>query len=133
VVALRYDRPGEKAAEPKRKDSMRPAAGPATRRAASEPSESRDEEPAEAKASVRVRIKDSHATLTIKSRAPERRRLELEYPIPVLEAEAAIALGIGESTAKTHLQNVFFKTGVSRQVDLIILLHRLIPSARRPN
>jgi DNA-binding CsgD family transcriptional regulator/PAS domain-containing protein len=48
-------------------------------------------------------------------------------------AEAAIALGIGESTAKTHLQNVFFKTGVSRQVDLIILLHRLIPSARRPN
>jgi DNA-binding CsgD family transcriptional regulator/PAS domain-containing protein len=47
-------------------------------------------------------------------------------------AEAATALSVGESTVKTHLQNVFFKTGTSRQVDLITLLHRLLPIARRP-
>jgi DNA-binding CsgD family transcriptional regulator/PAS domain-containing protein len=47
-------------------------------------------------------------------------------------AEAATALGVAESTVKTHLQNVFFKTGTSRQVDLNTLLHRLLPVARRP-
>jgi DNA-binding CsgD family transcriptional regulator/PAS domain-containing protein len=47
-------------------------------------------------------------------------------------AEAATALGVVESTVKTHLQNVFAKTGTSRQVDLITLLHRLLPVARRP-
>ena len=47
-------------------------------------------------------------------------------------AEAAAALGVVESTVKTHLQNVFFKTGTSRQVDLITLLHRLLPVARAP-
>ena len=47
-------------------------------------------------------------------------------------AEAATALGVVESTVKTHLQNVFFKTGTSRQVDLITLLHRLLPVARAP-
>jgi DNA-binding CsgD family transcriptional regulator len=47
-------------------------------------------------------------------------------------AEAAAALGVVESTVKTHLQNVFLKTGTSRQVDLITLLHRLLPVARRP-
>ena len=46
-------------------------------------------------------------------------------------AEAAAALGVVESTVKTHLQNVFVKTGTSRQVDLITLLHQLLPVARR--
>lgn len=35
--------------------------------------------------------------------------------------ETAAALGIAETTAKTHLQRVFAKTGVSRQVDLVKL------------
>jgi DNA-binding CsgD family transcriptional regulator/PAS domain-containing protein len=46
-------------------------------------------------------------------------------------AEAAAELDISESTVKTHLQNVFLKSGTSRQVDLITLLHRLLPVARR--
>lgn len=47
-------------------------------------------------------------------------------------AEAASALGVGESTVRTHLQNVFTKSGVSRQVDLVSLLNRLVPVARQP-
>jgi DNA-binding CsgD family transcriptional regulator len=64
---------------------------------------------------------------------PAETRLTNELLLGRTIAEAAVALGVGESTAKTHLQNVFSKTGVSRQVDLIILLHRLIPTARRPS
>jgi hypothetical protein len=41
-------------------------------------------------------------------------------------------LGVVESTVKTHLQNAFVKTGTSRQVDLITLLHRLLPVVRAP-
>lgn len=48
-------------------------------------------------------------------------------------ADAAAELSVGESTAKTHLQHVFSKSGVSRQVDLVSLLNRLVPVARRPN
>ena len=48
-------------------------------------------------------------------------------------AEAATQLSIGDSTAKTHLQHVFMKCGVSRQVELVTLLNRLIPVARRPH
>jgi len=47
-------------------------------------------------------------------------------------AEAASSLGVGESTVRTHLQNVFTKSGVSRQVDLVSLLNRLVPIARQP-
>jgi hypothetical protein len=49
-----------------------------------------------------------------------------------LEPDLWPALGVGESTVKTHLQNVCGKTGTARQVDLITLLHRLLPVARRP-
>jgi DNA-binding CsgD family transcriptional regulator/PAS domain-containing protein len=63
---------------------------------------------------------------------PAETRLTNELLLGRTVAEAAAALGVGESTAKTHLQNVFLKAGVSRQVDLLILLHRLIPTARRP-
>jgi DNA-binding CsgD family transcriptional regulator len=63
---------------------------------------------------------------------PAETRLTNELLLGRTIAEAAAALGVGESTAKTHLQNVFVKAGVSRQVDLLILLHRLIPTARRP-
>lgn len=41
--------------------------------------------------------------------------------------QAGAALGIAESTAKTHLSHIFAKTGVTRQADLIALLHRLTP------
>ena len=36
---------------------------------------------------------------------------------------AAAALGIPETTAKTHLSRIFAKTGVSRQPELVALVH----------
>jgi DNA-binding CsgD family transcriptional regulator/PAS domain-containing protein len=45
--------------------------------------------------------------------------------------EAARALGIAETTAKTHLSRIFAKTGVSRQPELVALVHRLLPPLRR--
>lgn len=45
-------------------------------------------------------------------------------------ARASVALGIAETTAKTHLAHIFAKTGVSRQVDLVALAHRLAPPVR---
>ncbi|WP_270938594.1 LuxR C-terminal-related transcriptional regulator, partial [Falsiroseomonas oryzae] len=49
-------------------------------------------------------------------------------------AEAAAALGIAATTAKTHLQHVFAKAGVSRQSELLALAARLAPPtpARSP-
>ena len=46
--------------------------------------------------------------------------------------DVAERLGIGAATAKTHLQNVFEKCNVSRQVDLLALIGRLTPIARIP-
>jgi len=48
-------------------------------------------------------------------------------------AEAAAMLGIAETTAKTHLGNIFAKTGVARQADLIALVHRLTPPVGAPD
>jgi DNA-binding CsgD family transcriptional regulator len=45
-------------------------------------------------------------------------------------ADTAAALGVSLTTAKTHLLHVFSKTGVSRQTDLIALVHRLVPPIR---
>jgi DNA-binding CsgD family transcriptional regulator len=36
--------------------------------------------------------------------------------------DVALALGVAEATIKTHLQNIFGKTGVRRQVDLVKLV-----------
>jgi len=47
-------------------------------------------------------------------------------------SEAAQALGISTNTAKTHLANIFSKTGVSRQVDLIALVNRMVPPVHPP-
>jgi DNA-binding CsgD family transcriptional regulator len=47
-------------------------------------------------------------------------------------AEAAAALGIADTTAKTHLTHIFSKTGVARQVELIALIHRLVPPVLIP-
>jgi DNA-binding CsgD family transcriptional regulator len=44
--------------------------------------------------------------------------------------EAAAALAIGETTAKTHLSHIFAKAGVSRQAELVALVHRLQPPLR---
>jgi DNA-binding CsgD family transcriptional regulator/PAS domain-containing protein len=41
--------------------------------------------------------------------------------------EAADILGIGETTAKTHLQRIFSKTGTSKQAELMILLRNSVP------
>jgi DNA-binding CsgD family transcriptional regulator/PAS domain-containing protein len=45
-------------------------------------------------------------------------------------AETAEALGIAPSTAKTHLDKIFSKTGVTRQADLMRLGTGLIPPTR---
>jgi len=46
-------------------------------------------------------------------------------------AEAATALGVSETTAKTHRDHIFLKTGVSRRTDLFALIARLVPPIRR--
>jgi DNA-binding CsgD family transcriptional regulator/PAS domain-containing protein len=43
--------------------------------------------------------------------------------------EAANMLGISEPTVRTHLQNIFAKTGTSRQTDLLRLLQSTTPPA----
>jgi DNA-binding CsgD family transcriptional regulator/PAS domain-containing protein len=45
-------------------------------------------------------------------------------------AEVAANLGISLGTVKTHLSQVFAKTGVSRQSDLVALVHRMTPPVR---
>jgi DNA-binding CsgD family transcriptional regulator len=42
-------------------------------------------------------------------------------------ADTAAALGVSMATAKTHLVHIFSKTGISRQADLLALVHRLLP------
>ncbi len=44
--------------------------------------------------------------------------------------ETATTLGIAATTAKTHLDNIFSKTGVTRQADLIRLGNALVPPTR---
>ena len=45
-------------------------------------------------------------------------------------AEVAAGLDVSLATVKTHLSQVFAKTGVSRQSELIALIHRMTPGAR---
>lgn len=45
--------------------------------------------------------------------------------------ESAAELGVALTTAKTHLANIFVKTGVSRQVELVRLAAQIIPPVRR--
>lgn len=45
--------------------------------------------------------------------------------------QAATALGVSETTAKTHCNHIFLKTGVSRRTDLLALIGRLVPPIRR--
>jgi DNA-binding CsgD family transcriptional regulator len=47
--------------------------------------------------------------------------------------EAAEALGVSGNTARTHLAQIFSKTGVSRQSELAALVNRIVPPIRRPN
>jgi DNA-binding CsgD family transcriptional regulator len=48
-------------------------------------------------------------------------------------AEAARTLAVALPTARTHLSRVMSKTGVSRQTDLVALIHRLSPPVTRPS
>jgi hypothetical protein len=41
--------------------------------------------------------------------------------------EAAEILGIGDTTAKTHLQNIYAKTGTSKQTELMHLFMSSAP------
>lgn len=45
-------------------------------------------------------------------------------------AETAEALGVAPTTAKSHLEAIFAKTGVSRQADLMRLVARVVPPTR---
>jgi DNA-binding CsgD family transcriptional regulator len=45
-------------------------------------------------------------------------------------AETAGTLGIAPTTAKTHLDRIFGKTGVSRQSELLLLATRIASPAR---
>jgi DNA-binding CsgD family transcriptional regulator/PAS domain-containing protein len=45
-------------------------------------------------------------------------------------AETAAALGIAATTAKTHLDHIFWKTGMTRQADLMRLGTGLVPPTR---
>jgi len=45
-------------------------------------------------------------------------------------AETAAALGIAPTTAKSNLENIFAKTGVARQADLMRLASGLAPPTR---
>jgi len=44
--------------------------------------------------------------------------------------ETAVTLGIASTTAKSHLENIFAKTGVARQADLVRLATGLAPPTR---
>jgi len=44
--------------------------------------------------------------------------------------EAAEVLGIGETTAKTHLQHIYSKTGTSKQTELLHLFLNHTPPIR---
>ena len=47
--------------------------------------------------------------------------------------EAGNRLGVSEATARTHVQHIFRKTGVSRQAELIRLIANLISRVRLPD
>jgi DNA-binding CsgD family transcriptional regulator len=47
--------------------------------------------------------------------------------------ESAAALGVAMTTAKTHLDNIFQKTGVNRQAELMRLAARAAPPAESPH
>jgi DNA-binding CsgD family transcriptional regulator len=47
-------------------------------------------------------------------------------------AEIAMALKVSENTVKSHLQNIFTKTGTSRQADLLRVVHDLLAPLAAP-
>jgi DNA-binding CsgD family transcriptional regulator len=47
-------------------------------------------------------------------------------------SELAEDVGVSISTVKTHMTRIFSKLSVSRQADLIALIHRIAPPIRRP-
>lgn len=61
---------------------------------------------------------------------PAETRLVAELRTGKSLVDCARTLGVAEVTARTHLQNIFAKSGVSRQVDLLTLIGRLVPVTR---
>lgn len=47
--------------------------------------------------------------------------------------ESAARLGIASNTVRTHLRSIFAKTGVSRQSQLVHLVHTSVPELAAPN
>jgi len=63
---------------------------------------------------------------------PREARLVEQLEAGATLPEAAGALGITDTTAKTHLTHIFSKTGVTRQVELMALIRRLVRPVRKP-
>jgi DNA-binding CsgD family transcriptional regulator len=53
---------------------------------------------------------------------PAEARLARDLVAGLTLAQAAAGGGVSESTARTHLKNIFYKTGLTRQSDLVALL-----------
>ncbi|MCA9615681.1 MAG: hypothetical protein KC586_23155, partial [Myxococcales bacterium] len=53
-------------------------------------------------------------------------RVALRLADGMLIPELARELQMAEATARTHLRNIFRKTGVTRQVELVTLVHRAL-------
>jgi DNA-binding CsgD family transcriptional regulator/PAS domain-containing protein len=64
---------------------------------------------------------------------PAEARMFEQLAVGATFAEAAETLTIAETTARTHLSRILSKTGVSRQADLVALIHRLSPPVKRPS
>jgi DNA-binding CsgD family transcriptional regulator len=66
---------------------------------------------------------DAPAAPEVIARAYDLTPTELRVLLAIVEVggvpESAVALGIAESTVKTHLRNLFVKTGARRQADLV--------------
>jgi len=45
-------------------------------------------------------------------------------------AETATALGVAVTTARTHLDSIFAKTGLSRQAELMLLATQMLPATK---
>jgi DNA-binding CsgD family transcriptional regulator/PAS domain-containing protein len=91
--------------------------------------------PPEAIAAVFIGVSDEPGDARAMAAAYRLSPAETRVLVPLLAgatlAQAAQGLGIAESTAKSHLHNIFAKTGVSRRADLVRLSAGLSPPVRK--
>ncbi|MCA1492140.1 helix-turn-helix transcriptional regulator [Ensifer sp. NBAIM29] len=62
---------------------------------------------------------------------PAERRVLASLLVGRTLTKIAVSLGIRTATAKTHLDNIFLKTGTCRQIELVRLAMRVAPTAER--